>query len=350
MSDGTTGILLAITSGLLSLVGLISIFISMNSQHNVQQSREILWSIFTLPYQKEIFLEKGAIGQEVFRKFILYEQIINEKNSFLRDIIRFAQISLAFCAFIWTIIAYNLLAFTFPPIERSILVAALCLADSLVLYFILRILGVLKSISKVGRLPSVDELIDADFLTDGSNVITLAAVSSRLKIINSQIYIGFPIPFKSLQVHLSISHSFSSSEAPMGNNELDLVKRINEFKKLDPQEFQLLDDDYCYYPIYKLESMESVDHHRTVFFANVEFISKQGYVSAEYYIDNKIIGLGNANFIVYPYTFVEHIINRKSKLDPLSRYIKRSGLSSLNSDTEWINTRKSFITLFNNKE
>lgn len=347
MSGGTIGMLLAITSGLLSLVGLISIFISMNSQHNVQRSREILWSIFTLPYQKGIFLEKGAIGQEVFRKFILYEQIIKEKNAFLRNIIIFAQITLAFCAFIWTIIAYNLLAYTFSPVERSILFIALFLADSLVLYFILRILGVLKSISKVGQLPTVDELLDADSLTVGSNVITLAAVSSRLKIINSQIYIGFPIPFKNLMVHMSIHHSFRSSEAPIGNYDLDLAKWINEFKKLDPQKFQLLNDDYCYYPIYELEALDNGDHRRNIFFANVEFISKQGYVSAEFYNNKELISLGNANFVVYPYTFVEHFINRNSKLDPLSRYIERSGLSPLNSDTEWINARQRFFTLFN---
>lgn len=341
MSSGTSGTLLAITSGLLSLVGLISIFISMNSQHNVQQSREILWSIFTLPYQKKIFLEKGAIGQEVFRKFILYEQIINEKNIFLRNIIRFAQITLAFCTFIWAIIAYNLLAYTFSPIERSVLVIALCLANSLVLYFIIRILGVLKSISKVGRLPTVNQLIDADFLTDGSNVITLAAVSSRLRIINSQIYIGFPIPFKNLMVHMT-----RSLEAPMGNYNSGLAERIKEFKKLDPREFQLLDDNYFYYPIFKPEPLENIDHYRSVFFANVEFISKQGYVSAEFYSNNEVISLENANFLVYPYTFIEHFINRKSELDPLSRYIKRSGLNSLDTDTEWINTRKSFLTLF----
>ncbi|MCO5384468.1 hypothetical protein [Desulfosporosinus sp.] len=344
MSGETIGMLLAITSGMLSLVGLISIFISMNSQHNVQRSREILWSIFTLPYKKNLFLEKGAIGQEVFRTFLLYEQIINEKNTFLRRIISFAQITLTFCGLIWTTIVGYLLKQSFSSVERSILLFCVILADIFVLYFIIKIFGLLTSTSKVGRLPTVNELLDADILTAGSNVITLASVSSQLKIVNSEVYIGFPIPFKNLMVHISIQDTVESSESPVGKNyNFDLVNGIKDFKKLDYREFKLLDDDYCYYPIYDLSAFEKGVAQNSIF-AKVELLSKQGYVSTEFYFDG-LLTVNNANFVIYPYSFIERFINRKSELDPFSRYIKRSG-KSIDNETEWFNTGKSFLALF----
>lgn len=338
--------LLAITSSLLSLVGLISIFISMNSQHNVQRSREILWSIFTLPYQHNLFLKKGVIGQEVFRTFILYEQIINEKNTFLQRIIGFAQITLIFCGLIWTTIVYTLLPNTLLLFERGILLFCVILADSFVLYFIIKILGVLKSTSKVGRLPTVNQLLDANTLKVGLNVITLAAVSSHLKIIDSEIYLGFPIPFKNLMVHISIQDTVNSAESTMDKSyNLDLVNKIRDFRQLDYRKFKLLDDDYCYYPIYDLSALIKGVQNNSIF-AKVDFVSKQGYVSSEFYFEG-LLSSNNNKFVIYPYSFKEHFINRKSELDPFSLYIKRSNkFNSINNETEWFNTGKSFLALF----
>ena len=341
MSGETIGLLLVINSSILSLVGLISIFISMNSAHNVQRSREILWSIFTLPFKEKLFLDKGAIGQEVFRKYILYEQIINEKNRFLINIITFSQIVLAFSILIWTTIVLNLLMMNYSPVDIGALVLGLFLAICYVLYFMLKILGDLKSISKVGQLPTVEELLDANLLTIDSNVITLAAVSSRLKIVNSGIYLGFPILFKNLMVNISVRNpSETEAGSTIADCSLNLADRLKNFKKLDPREFKLLDDDYCYYEISKLHT---VGEQQNSFFATVEFISKQGFVATEYYCEVKS---NDTKLVVYPYSFVERFINRKSTLDPLSRYMQRNNVSPSSFETEWSNIGKSFISFF----
>ena len=343
MSGETTGLLLVINSGILSLVGLISIFISMNSAHNVQRSREILWSIFTLPYKKNLFLDKGAIGQEIFRKYILYEQIINEKNRFLIHIITFSQVVLAFSILIWTTIVLNLSMMNYSPFDIVALLFGLFLSICFLLYFMFRILGDLKSISKVGQLPTVDELLDANLLTIDSNIITLAAVSSRLKIVDTDIFLGFPILFKNLRVEISMRNPRETEAgSTLVDRNLDLADRLTNFKKLDPQEFRLLDDGYCYYAISKLQTVEE---QQNSFFATVEFISKQGFVATEFYCEgfmkNKDIRL-----IVYPYSFVERFINRKSALDPLSIYMLRNRVSPSDFETEWFNIGKSFMTFF----
>ena len=343
MSGETIGLLLAINTGIMSLVGLTTIFISMNSQHNVQRGREILWSIFTLPYKMDLFLEKGAIGQEVFRKYILYEQIINEKNSFLINVITFSQMVLAFSGLIWTTIVLNLLRMDLSPLDRGVLLFGLFLSLCFLLYFILRILGNLKSISKVGQLPTVEELLDANLLTINSNVITLAAVSSRLKIVNFIVYLGFPILFKNLMVEMSVRNpSETESDSTIINGSLNLANRFKKFKKLDHQEFMLLDDDYCYYEISKFQT---VGEQQSGLFTTVEFISKQGFVAAEFYCES-LININDTKLIVYPYSFEERFINRKSELDPLSRYMKINRESPSSSETEWFNTGKSFFSLF----
>ncbi|HEY5586822.1 MAG TPA: hypothetical protein VIK78_20325 [Ruminiclostridium sp.] len=343
MTGETIGLLLVINSGILSLVGLISIFISMNSAHNVQRSREILWSIFTLPYKKNLLLDKGSIGQEVFQKYILYEQIINEKNKFLISIITFSQIVLAFSILIWTTIVLNLLVNNYSPVDIAALLFGLFLAIGFILYFMLKILGDLKSISKVGQLPTVDQLLDANLLTINSNVITLAAVSSRLKLINSDIYLGFPILFKNLMVQISVRNPKETEAiSTLVDRSSDLAERLKSFKKLDPQEFKLLDDDYCYYAISKLQT---VGEKQNSFFATVEFISKQGFVASEFYCEG-FIKSNDTKLIIYPYSFVERFINRKSELDPLSKYMIRNRVSPSNFETEWFNIGKSFLTFF----
>ncbi|SDI61576.1 hypothetical protein [Desulfosporosinus hippei] len=343
MSGAIIGILLAISSGLLSLVGLISIFISMNSQHNVQRSREILWSIFTLPYRKNLFLEKGTIGREVFRKFILYEQIIGEKNLFLHRIINFAKIAIVFCGLIWTTIVYYLFRQSSSAIEQGILILCITLADLFVFYFTAKILGLLTSTSKVGRLPTVNELLDADIL--GANTITLASVSSQLRVINSEIFIGFPVPFNNLRVNISIQENAFSSKMPNGKDfSFNLENRIKDFKKLSDEDFKLLDDDYCYYTICNLKALENSTQQNSIF-ATVELISKQGYVSTEFFFEG-LNNVNNTNFIIYPFAFDERFINRKSELDPFSRYIKRDREFNFTNETEWFNVGKSFFEFF----
>jgi len=344
MSVETIGLLLSINTGIMSLVGLTTIFISMNSQHNVQRSREILWSIFTLPYKKDLFLVKGDIGQEVFRKYILYEQIINEKNSFLSRVITFSQMVLAFSGLIWAAIVLNLLRKNLSPFDTGALLFTFLLAMCFLLYFIIRILGNLKSISKVGQLPTVEELLDANLLMINSNVITLAAVSSRLKIINSDVYLGFPILFKNLMIKMSVRNpSETESNSTVPDESVDLEDRLRTFKKLDRQEFKLLDDGYCYYAISKLQP---VNEQQTSLFMTVEFISKQGFVATEFYCAG-LVKSHDIKLIVYPYSFDERFINRKSDLDPLSKDMTINRNSPSNPEKQWFNISKRFFALFN---
>lgn len=316
MSGSTLTIILSFTSGIFSLVGLMSIFISMNSQHNVQRSREILWSLASLPYEKGIFSEKGAIGKEVFRKFLLYEQILNEKHDFSNIIIRFAQISLGFCVLVWATMTFDHMFSNRPFIEIVYLFCGLVLSISLDLYFIFKIFGSLKSTSKVGRLPTVPEIIDADRVNQGLSVVTLAAISSCLRLMDSKVYLGFPLPFKNLRVNLTFLNSMEEALPMTFGSRVNMKECMQTFKKLELNEFVILDDDYCWYPI---QTHQKKGQRQKGVLVTLEIMSEQGFVTAEFYIE-EFSGENETSLNIFPYSFAERFINRVSALDPFSIY------------------------------
>lgn len=316
MSGSTLTIILSFTSGIFSLVGLMSIFISMNSQHNVQRSREILWSLASLPYEKDIFSEKGAIGKEVFRKFLLYEQILNEKHDFSNIIIRFAQIALGFCVLVWTTMAFDHMSLNRPDKEKVYLICGLVLSLSFVLYFIVKILGDLRSTSKVGRLPTVPEIIDADRVNQGLSVVTLAAISSCLRLVDSKVYLGFPLPFRNLRVNLTFLNSKEEPLPLTASTRANLKECMEKYEKLEPNELMILDDDYCWYPI---QTLQNKGQRQKSVLVTLEIISQQGFVTAQFYIE-EFSGDNETSLNIFPYSFAERFINRTSSLDPFSIY------------------------------
>lgn len=332
MTGSTLTILLSFGTGILSLVGLMSIFISMNSQHNVQRSREILWTLAALPYEKNLFHEKGTIGKEVFRSFILYEQIINQKHGFSKIIIQFVQYALGFCILIWTTMGFSLIMSERPLFEKAFIFSGWLLTVSFTLYFILKIFEELKSTSKVGRLPTVEEIVDADRVNLGVSVVTLAAISSCIRMVDSKVYLGFPLPFKNLRINLSF---FDSKEGGFPNigSRLTFKECMSSYTRLDSEKFEILEDDYCWYPV------KILDHHQNRhkdILITLEILSQQGLVTAEFYIE-EFSGKKDTSLNIYPYSFEERFINRVSALDPFSinqikssKEVKKDGNSCLN--------------------
>jgi hypothetical protein len=321
MSGSILTILLSFTSGIFSLVGLMSIFISMNSAHNVQRSREILWSLASLPYEKDLFSDKGAIGKEIFRKFILYEHILNEKQDFSHIIIRFAQIALGFCILVWTTMSIDHLLLDKPFKEKLYLVFGLILSVFFALYFIFKIFKDLKSTSKVGRLPTVPEIIDADRVNLGVNVVTLAAISSCLRLVDSKVYLGFPLPFRNLRINLHFIDSMEEDDLSLAlGSRMNLDECMETFKKLNPNEFVILDNDYCWYPVHTFEDKGQPQKGIIV---TLEVMSQQGLVTAEFYIE-EYSEEHQVSLNIFPYSFSERFINRRSDLDPFSIYRERS--------------------------
>lgn len=202
-------IIFGLTSGILTLVGLISIFISFNSQHKIQYVREILWGLVSLPYEFGD-TDKQSKDREVFRKIWLYKDITERQGDFTSTIIKVSRVSLFVVISIWSIL--GILLFREFYTTDFIFLTTSTIASITILIGFIYVLGKINNITKIGNLPSVDEIMDAGNLTTGVNTITLAAISMHLKIgtaINSeeklQLSIGIPVPFSNFSIVPTVS-------------------------------------------------------------------------------------------------------------------------------------------------
>ncbi|KAA9011780.1 hypothetical protein [Niallia endozanthoxylica] len=145
-----------------TLVGLLSIFISITSQHNIQKCRELLW---------ELKVEENP--NQILKKLGLYGDIIKEKTQFTSNVISISTFS------IWVAIAtigiLNLaLLNKFTKSESIILGIFSALMIGALFAFSILLLK-LKSITKISNLPSLEELLDVDTESYEVNSLRLAS-------------------------------------------------------------------------------------------------------------------------------------------------------------------------------
>ena len=86
-------ILFGLSSGILALVGLVSIFISINNQHKIQKARELIWEIMVLPSEKN---NTNHIGKKLFNKLWMYKDLTSDKHDFNKIIIKPALLQVFF--------------------------------------------------------------------------------------------------------------------------------------------------------------------------------------------------------------------------------------------------------------
>lgn len=100
-----SSILFGMTGGLLSLVGLIAIYISLNSQHKIDKAREIIWSI------GEMAVEVGNYGDESLKKlqwaYFHYRELV-KVNFINKAVVVIAMITIIFVSVSWSIYIYSL--------------------------------------------------------------------------------------------------------------------------------------------------------------------------------------------------------------------------------------------------
>jgi hypothetical protein len=146
--DLILNILFGITGGLLALVGLIAIFISINSQQNLERAKEILWNLQSFEID---FPDNNNNRSKKFGWFINHYNDLVKENYSIRKIINIAIASIIFVGISWpTFIIFlkdNLLTN-----ELYMIAVFTIFADIILLMFILMLIG-LKDITKLGGIP-----------------------------------------------------------------------------------------------------------------------------------------------------------------------------------------------------
>jgi hypothetical protein len=189
-----------LTSGILTLVGLIAIFVSLNSQHTIERGREILWEV-----QKELlkFKKKGKIDfDDIDNDIDFYEEIINNRGfNFTESIITFAKISLFVVGIIWTLLYIN---GDFSYASNFIHYTLISSIFVTVLFYVA--LALLSDIPLVSTLPRINSIIDVKKDSKYVDTLLLAGASIQVKISFSNstpnISVKFKREFKNIEVDI----------------------------------------------------------------------------------------------------------------------------------------------------
>lgn len=184
------------TTGLLTLVGLISIFVAINSQHKVEKARELYWDLAALPYQYSGYKD-DKIGKKIYHIFLLYESIIKPAGDFTAKVVVVVKLSIIFVSLAWA----SILLFLRTTLYLVEYVFIVIVVFGIVILFLAfySIVDKLLHINRLANLPTTEQLLDADNSHYDAQAISLAGIAMRLKISRKvdgyQVSVGFPVQF-----------------------------------------------------------------------------------------------------------------------------------------------------------
>ncbi|MFZ0446716.1 MAG: hypothetical protein WAM95_19195 [Bacillus sp. (in: firmicutes)] len=182
--DTFISLTLGLVAAVLTLVGLLAIYISINSQHNIEKGRELLWD---LKGEKKL--------ENIIKQVVLYSDIVRGNHKYTTKVIR--RTTLTILVVILISIMINL--FLIPYFPKNLMyftmgtTAIICL---LFISFIILLVN-LKNISKVSDLPTPKQLFNADKPKHGIDALSLFAYSLETEIvkINDSWYLILSTPF-----------------------------------------------------------------------------------------------------------------------------------------------------------
>lgn len=103
--DLILNLLFGITGGLLTLVGLISIFVTLNTQHNIQRAKEILWSLQSLEID---FPDNNETKAKKFGWYVRHYNDLTKVGNLIKLVIWISIITIGIVGASW-MLCYNLL-------------------------------------------------------------------------------------------------------------------------------------------------------------------------------------------------------------------------------------------------
>ncbi|MBE4909198.1 hypothetical protein IMZ08_14115 [Bacillus luteolus] len=164
-----------LTSGLLTIVGLISIFVSINSQHNIEKGRELLWEMLYTTVDKD---NPKSISSILMKKSWLYYEIISKAENLTKLISRFARGAIFIVIVIWTGLVILLYYSEFDKSEY-IVMSISTLLSIIILLFFFYILGKMNKIPRAGDIPEPRDILDASKNTGIKNLM-IPATDAKL--------------------------------------------------------------------------------------------------------------------------------------------------------------------------
>lgn len=162
--EGVSTILFGITSGLLSLVGLIAIYMSINNQQNIQKAKEYLWELQSFTLNNRVQDENSAKKLE----WIYHHYCELQKTSrSTKSVVALASFVLLFCGFFWTIY----ILYSINNLNHFLFVFLVCSLAAL--FSILLLILSFTRTDLMGNLPKPDKLFDIHSSEEGVDMSEL---------------------------------------------------------------------------------------------------------------------------------------------------------------------------------
>lgn len=295
MNGDLLTIIFGLTSGVLTLVGLTAIFVSINSQHNIQKGRELIWGIMSLPLEIKDYTDPQNANR-LCKYYWLYKDIINTSGDFTKRIILLSQFAIGGVCILWmTILFFNF---------DIVYIIAIAFSIIILIGFIV-VLGNLNNITQIASLPPYDNLLNADSnLEVNIHIPALAASSATVEIIKNNATdfsasIGVALPFVNLSVLPIVIARNSSKEYLM---EIIQSKAVNQVS-IDGNGRCSLGIANIWYELTEFRINDEVKKKSTNVDFQLNFSSKHGTSEAHYSIsisDLEALDFGGS-FYLMPY-------------------------------------------------
>ncbi|WP_336775918.1 hypothetical protein [Paenibacillus sp. MMO-58] len=168
-------IVLAITGGILSLVGLVAIFVSLNVQQRIEKTREVYWSMI-----KEHKTEENPFELSKKIDALLFEYAnVSHKESYIDSVITLFKAALAFIALSWSIYVGQM----YPTMTVHILAWFVFFFGLIILLFFSMMFDRFKKPVEITELPSINNLLNVNFvLKNKIKIHTLLLAGTSLQI------------------------------------------------------------------------------------------------------------------------------------------------------------------------
>jgi hypothetical protein len=147
------GVIFGVTAGILSLMGLVAIFVSLNSQHKIEKCRELYWQMIDNSFNNYDIYE---ISKYIKRDIFNYSKIFSQEERILKNVIFISKVSILIVIITWSAFA----GFTNFNIRGQIGIYISILVGVLVLAAFYFVIGQLGDIVKVGLLRNSHELLN----------------------------------------------------------------------------------------------------------------------------------------------------------------------------------------------
>lgn len=171
-----------VSAGILSLIGLVSIYVSLTSQQLVQKGKDLLVYFMELPTRT--FPLEPAVYSQIRMKIYQYDKVLTEPQKQLELSIAIACTSILFIVVTWIstlLFIYKLLA-----CQEFIFVATVLGLGVLILFSFCYLLLKLKDIKSLGNFPDFSDILDGNF--ENKEILTpaFAALTTEVAITRSE--------------------------------------------------------------------------------------------------------------------------------------------------------------------